>query len=252
MKFDFLVHERIVGIKKMEMVSGYNNWNLLEIMHPNTERNRYREQAQERRRSLQLHREVLPCRGSIAATYETKCLSSTKATWQWLVVCQNIELYGPQLVENRNHLTYSMAQSPSWEANRFAASQEIPRISRNPKAHYRTHKRPPAVSILDQPNPAHIPTSHLLEIHLNIIHPSAPRSPQWSPSLRFPHQDPIHPPLLNQTRLMPSNHLHSWNQAEYPSAKYVTTTTMNIITTEANSYIYSNWTENINTKILTF
>jgi len=26
-----------------------------------------------------------------------------------------------------------MVQSPSWEANWFAASQEIPRISRNPK-----------------------------------------------------------------------------------------------------------------------
>ena len=36
-------------------------------------------------------------------------------------------------------------------------------------------------------------TSHLLEIHPNIIHPSMPRSPQWSLSLRFPHQDPIHP-----------------------------------------------------------
>jgi hypothetical protein len=30
-------------------------------------------------------------------------------------------------------LTYSTVQSPSWEANWFAASQEIPRISRNPK-----------------------------------------------------------------------------------------------------------------------
>ena len=58
--------------------------------------------------------------------------------------------------------------------------------------HYRTHKRPPPVSILDQPNPVHIPTSHLLEIHPNIIYPSTPRSPQCSPSLRFPHQDPIH------------------------------------------------------------
>jgi len=55
-------------------------------------------------------------------------------------------------------------QSPSWEANWFAASQEIPRISQNPKVHYRTHKRPPPVSILGQPNPVHIPTSHLLEI----------------------------------------------------------------------------------------
>ena len=86
-----------------------------------------------------------------------------------------------------------MVQSPSWETNWFAASQEIPRISRNPKVHYRTHKRPPPVSILGQPNPVHIPTSHLLEIHPNIIHPSTPRSPQWSPSLRFPHQHPIHP-----------------------------------------------------------
>jgi len=45
---------------------------------------------------------------------------------------------------------------------------------------------------------------HLLEIHPNIIHPSTPRSPQWSPSLRFPHQDPIHPPLLTHIRHMPS------------------------------------------------
>ena len=90
-------------------------------------------------------------------------------------------------------LTYSMVQSPSWTANWFAASQEIARISRNPKVHYRTHKRPPPVSILGQPNAVHIPTSHLLEIHTNIIHLFTPRSPQWSPSLRFPHQDPIHP-----------------------------------------------------------
>ena len=89
--------------------------------------------------------------------------------------------------------TYSMVQSPSWEANWFAVSQEIPRISRNPKVHYRTHKRPPPVSILGQPDPIHIPISHLLEIHPNIIHPSTPRSPQWSLSFRFPHQEPIHP-----------------------------------------------------------
>ena len=75
-------------------------------------------------------------------------------------------------------------QNP-WEANWFAASQEIPRISRNPKVHYRTHKSPSSVPILGQPNPVHIPTSHLLEIYPNIIHPSKPRSPQWSPSFRF-------------------------------------------------------------------
>ena len=37
-------------------------------------------------------------------------------------------------------------------------------------------KRPPTVSILGQPSPVHIPTFHLLQIHLNIIHPSMPRS----------------------------------------------------------------------------
>ena len=57
---------------------------------------------------------------------------------------------------------------------------------------------------LGQPNPVHISTSHLLEIHPNITHPSTPRSPQWSLSLRFPHQDPIRPPLLTHTRHMPS------------------------------------------------
>jgi len=108
-------------------------------------------------------------------------------------------------------LTYCMVQSPSWEANWFAASQEIPRISRNPKIHYRTHKRPPPVSIPGQPNPVHTSTSHLLEIHPNIIHLSTPRSPQWSPSLRFPQQNPIHPPLLIHTRHMGEWGIGIWN-----------------------------------------
>ena len=90
-------------------------------------------------------------------------------------------------------LTYSMVQSPSWEENWFAASQEIPLILWNPKVHYRTHKRPTPVPVLGQPNTVPIPTSHLLDIHPNIIHPSTNRSPQWSLSLRFPHQDPIRP-----------------------------------------------------------
>jgi len=91
-------------------------------------------------------------------------------------------------------LTFSMVQSPSSEANWFEASQEISRISRNPKVHYRTHNPPPPVSILGQFNPVHIPTSHLLEINPNIIHSSTPRSPHWSLSLRFLHQNSIRSP----------------------------------------------------------
>jgi len=40
-------------------------------------------------------------------------------------------------------LTYSVEQSPSWEAIQFSASQEIPRILGNRKVHYRIHKCPP-------------------------------------------------------------------------------------------------------------
>ena len=103
-------------------------------------------------------------------------------------------------------LTYSMVQSPSWAGKWFAASQEIPRISRNPKVHYRTHKRPPPVSILGQSNPVHIPTSHLLEIPPNIIHPSTSRSPQWSPSLRFPSKT-LYNPLSSPIRATCPDHL---------------------------------------------
>ena len=62
-----------------------------------------------------------------------------------------------------------MDQSPSWEANWFSASQEIPRILWNPKVHYRIHKCPPPVPVLSQLYPVRAPTSLFLNIHLNIF-----------------------------------------------------------------------------------
>ena len=68
-------------------------------------------------------------------------------------------------------ITHSMQQSPSWEANRFSASQEIPLTLWNPKFYYRIHTCPPPVPVLSQINPAHARTSHFLQIHLNIFPP---------------------------------------------------------------------------------
>ena len=113
--------------------------------------------------------------------------------WRWLsCVCVCVYIYFYCYGMLHYLLTHSTVQSRSWEANRFSASQEIPRISRNPKVHYRTHKRPPRVPILGQPNPVHIPTSPLLEIHPNIILPSAPISPKWSLSFSLPHRYPVY------------------------------------------------------------
>jgi hypothetical protein len=95
-----------------------------------------------------------------------------------------------------------MEQNPSWEANRFVAIQESPRILLNPKVHYRIHNPPPPVPILSQPNLVHTPTSYFLKICLNIIL-STPGSPQCSLFLRFPNQNPIHVSLLPHPRYMP-------------------------------------------------
>ena len=87
--------------------------------------------------------------------------------------------------------TYSMLESPSWEANRFATSQEIPRILCNPKVHCHVYNCPPPVPILSQIDPVHAQTSHILKIVFDTVLPSKPESSKWSLFFGFPHHNHV-------------------------------------------------------------
>ena len=106
-------------------------------------------------------------------------------------------------------LTYSMEQSPSWDANWFSVSQ-IPCIVWNLKVHYYIHKHSSPIPILSQLDPVYAPTSYFLKIHLNVILPSMPGSPKWSLSFRFPHQNPVYASPLPHTCHMPRPSHPSW------------------------------------------
>jgi len=113
-------------------------------------------------------------------------------------------------------LTYSMEQSPFWEANRFSASQEIPLVLWNTKVQSRIHKCPPPVPILSQIDPVHTLTSYFLKIHLNIILPSMPRFCKWFLSLRIPHQT-LYTPLISPFVLHspPTSFFSIWSPKHY-------------------------------------
>ena len=92
-------------------------------------------------------------------------------------------------------LTNSMEHSPSWEANTFSTSQEIPQIWWNPEGALPHLQVPTTCSYLepDQTNP--YPPSHFLKIHLNFIPTSTLGSSKRSPSLSKTLYTPLLSPM---------------------------------------------------------
>jgi hypothetical protein len=64
-----------------------------------------------------------------------------------------------------------MKLSPSREAVSCTAIQELSSVLWNPKVHYRVHKSPLLVLILNYIDPVHTISSYFSKIHFNIIHP---------------------------------------------------------------------------------
>ena len=65
-------------------------------------------------------------------------------------------LYAPFLSHHRQYLLiYSKEQIPTWKADRFSSTQEIPRILWKAKVRYRFQKCPPPVHVLRQISPIH-------------------------------------------------------------------------------------------------
>ena len=98
------------------------------------------------------------------------------------------------------YVTYLVHSADSFLRNCFAYSQEIPRIFMEPEVslpHSQASATCPYIGPAQTSPHNHIPPPGDCP---NIIHPSVPRSPLWSLSLRFPHQDPTRPPLLTHTR----------------------------------------------------
>jgi len=120
--------------------------------------------------------------------------------WKYLIKCLHLLIYLPTYL-----LTFSMEQSPSWEVNNFSASQDIPRILWNPKAHYLIHKYPPPVPVLSHidlvliPHPTSWRSILILSFHLRLglrsglflsVFPPKPRTRLSSPPYAL-HAPPI-------------------------------------------------------------
>ena len=110
------------------------------------------------------------------------------------------------------HFRYWLEQSPFWDANRSAGSQEFSLSLWNLKVPYHIYKRQPPVPILSQINPVYAYPLYILKVHFNISFPSTPRSSKWFLSLKSLYQNPVYTStcIVSRTYHMPHPSHSSW------------------------------------------
>ena len=160
-------------------------------------------------RNLWRHDELHPAQTSNFLTYTVLYRERIRQVFLlfnelWLYALNCNHMYKrPKCIIIFRHIN-SMVQRPSWEANWFRSySRNFPHFNEPECSLPHSQASPTCI----YPAPAQTSPytqSHLLEIHPNIIHPSIPRSAQWSRSLHFQYQDPIQEPLFTHTRHMPN------------------------------------------------
>jgi hypothetical protein len=157
---------------------------------------------------------LTPCRGDSLCQFPhlVKKPPAFYGTWELAPPTQQPATYlDPQPDQSNPHLlglyllSYSMEQSPSWEANRLLACQETTHILWKRKVHHHIHKCPPPVPILSQLDLTHTYTSHFLKILILSSHlcPGLPGGLFLSgfppiPCIRpFSQSDPLHAPPIS-------------------------------------------------------
>ena len=119
--------------------------------------------------------------------------------WYTLVIFNNYWYFTARIVKGTRLMLHTYCPSRSLLQQRKEYSGPRNLYETHCIVIYHVHKCPPPVPILSQINPVRTPTSHFLNIHLNIIRSPTPGSPKWSLSLRFPHQNPLYTSTLPHT-----------------------------------------------------
>ena len=104
-------------------------------------------------------------------------------------------------------LTYSMEQSPSWEANQLAKKFPAFHGTRRFTSAFTSARH---LSLSSVRSIQSMPQSQIFKFHFNVILPPKPGSSKWSPSLRSPHPNPVRTSPLPHTCYMPRPSHYSW------------------------------------------